>query len=1020
MQMEDPISSDSQDWILSELADKFYRELAESVDNERTIWEHIKYSISIAAAQQLKSANDSSIKSVLLVGYCGAGNLGGNIRVKYLHDFLKASGIRCTILLMGWDDYWSGHPDTIVLNRYFPLFFLKEIPKYDAVIACEGSMFKSFFSNTLTLMQSALLLIAQAYGIAHLAYGAEIGKMHEWLEKAIVPMLRSVPIFCRSEASYQLGKSLGLRVFEGVDSAWQIEHKKAYSDKLNDKLKIIICPVDPYQFPLKLNVSNKISNLKDEFRDNLYYDANPGKANQLKELMCEIGRAVTSALQGKNYEVHILAMDQMDNNACKVYQQLFSENTILWNATEDNSKQRLTVLENADLCITARYHAALLGIAQRVSVIGIGIDERIPNLFAEIDDSYEVLDYRDHELEFKLTAEIKEKLADNNDESDRIDEFIENSSYRLRVMNENVLRCLEAQWCVDLAKVDINGIWNKALLEVLISNGLRQVLVSNGSRNMNFLHCALSNPTIEVLQFNNEAQMAFFGLGLCQESQKQVLLVTTSGSAMLHCLPAIVEAYKQNLPLILISADRPAYMLAANASQTIDHLPFTKTITYYQAALTEPSDEVNAALHYYQQLKELNNMLNNAVQHGPLHLNLPQIGNLSSLDLFEAKQLPFIPKCALHSFQKLQANNNQLVLMQLKKYLETKFCGKGLIVAGAIPTEGEENIIKLAEASGFPILADITSNYRQKTKHSIFYGDILAYSKWMNTQNYDVIIFIGSAPVSMSMSQFLKMQSCPVLIIEYNKIVYHPGNNHVLNIKEPSSNDWSQLYSMLNYHDDKWLKTWQVKDQLIALEMSKLIEKLPFSELYAAYQIFNDLGYQTYFIGNSLPIRHANLLSNPESRSAKFYCNRGVSGIDGHLSTFAGIFHQSNNSSACVIGDLTFYHDQASLELLSKYYTNAKQSHHLFVLNNCGGKIFDFLRLSTEAVLPAPQQDIPTVAIEQLCKVYGIPYYRCSEKDTLKSIFSTPGLKIIELTFSENPHITDQYSDLILNLLKLL
>lgn len=920
---------------------------------------------------------------------------------------------------MGWDDYWKDHKGTMIIDEYFPLFFLREIPNFDAVITCEGSMFKSFFSNSLTLMQSAALLIAKAYGIVHLAYGAEIGKMHEWIEKALIPMLTTVPVFCRSEASYQLGKSLGLRVFEGVDSAWQFTQKESCDKKDREVLKIVVCPVDPFQFPLKLVAGHKIGNTGEKFRDHLYYDANPGKANQLKELINEIGQAISAAMQGKSYQVHVVAMDEMDNNACKVYQELFSERSILHLATESNGKARLDVLANADFCITQRYHAAVLCMAQYISVIGIAIDERIPNLFTEIDTEHSCLDYRDPELEQKLAEEIMEWLESGEKKRKKNAAFVNHNRYRLHVMNENVLRFLELKWQTQTNKIDLNGIWNNALLDILIANGVSQVLVANGSRNMNLLHQALENVQLEVLQFNQEAQMAFFGLGFCQKARKPVLIVTTSGSAMLHCLPSIAEAYKQNLPLILLTADRPAYMLAANAPQTLDHLPFTKTVTQHQFALIEPSGEADAAFIYAQQLKELNDVLNDGILRGPIHINLPQIGHLGPLGLFDSIEHPFIPKNISHPSCKFSQEHNKLILKHLEDKIKTTFSGKGIIVSGAIPTEGMDSVIKLAEAIGFPILSDISGNYRQHTENSIAYGDVLAYGTWMNSLVYDIIILVGSSPVSLSINQFLKVQECPILIVEYNKIAYYPGNKDAVYLTNPGNKDWVELCKILLNQDREWLKMWQKKNWSVSVGMSDVVKNMPFSELYAAYQIFNCSEAKLYFIGNSLPIRHANLLTHPISKSANFYCNRGISGIDGHLSAFAGLIHQSTKPSVCIIGDLTFYHDLAGLELLSKYYKKSIQPITVYIINNGGGRIFDFIKLGDESALPMPQQDVPTVAIEQLCKAFELPYYICEGKQSLEDIFKIPGIKIVELKFNEDLYVTDQYSVLITELLQL-
>jgi len=1016
--MKNHIPSGFPDWISVELRDRFYQNLAESVDSERTTLDHIQEATVLASQYRKPVDNGSAAKKVLLVGYCGAGNLGANIRVKCLSDFFSAYHIECTILLMGWDDYWNAHERTIILDEYFPLFFLKEIPTYDAVITCEGSMFKSFFSNSLTLMQSAALLIAQAYGIPTLAYGAEIGKMHDWIEKSLVPLLTTIPIFSRSETSYQRGTSLGLTVFEGVDSAWRFTGEK-FLDKKDEKvLKIVVCPVDPFQFPLKLITGDKIGSTGEKFRDQLYFDANPGRANQLKELMTEIGQAIITAMQGKKYRVDIVAMDEMDNNACEVYQKLFAESSILHIATASNSTARLKVLAEADLCITQRYHAAVLCMAQFINVIGIAIDERIPNLFAELDAGSVVVNYLDPELELKLGAEITQQLETGEKEKNKNADFVKNSLYRLDVMNENVLRFLQLQWQIHPDKIDLNGIWNNALLEVLILNGLRKVLVANGSRNMNLLHQSLENAQLEVLQFNQEAQMAFFGLGHCHKTRKPLLLVTTSGSAMLHCLPAIAEAYKQNLPLILLTADRPAYMLAANAPQTLDHLSLTKGIATRQFAIIEPAGEANAALKYARQLKELNDVLKNDLLRGPIHINLPQRGHLGALGVFDYTDYPFIPKSTSHPFLNIRSEGNRMNIEKLQDKIKTTFSGKGIIVSGPIPTEGMKEVIKLAEAVGFPILSDVSANYRQNTENNVAHGDILAYGAWMNSQVYDVIILIGSSPVALSVNQFLKVQKCPILILEYNKVTYYPGNEDAIYLSQPQDEDWRNLGKVLSNHDREWLKVWKRRDRLISVEMCAIVKHMPFSELYTSYQIFNCAKAEVCFIGNSLPIRHANLLTHPSSKFTAFYCNRGLSGIDGHLSAFAGLIHQSAKTSVCVIGDLTFYHDVAGLEVLAKYYRTSPQSITIYVINNGGGKIFDFIRLGKDSALPMPKQDVPTVSIERLCKAFELPYYVCEGKRSLHHIFKIPGIKIVELKFNEAWSITDQYSVLVNKLLQ--
>ena len=480
----------------------------------------------------------------------------------------------------------------------------------------------------------------------------------------------------------------------------------------------------------------------------------------------------------------------------------------------------------------------------------------------------------------------------------------------------------------------------------------------------------------------DERSSAFFALGLAKSTQKPVVLISTSGTAPANFYPAVIEASLSRVPLIILSADRPPYLIGTGANQTINqqNLYGSHVCNFTDVGLPQNNNE------------SLKDHLFTAFQHssglkfeeppGPVHLNFPFDEPLLPENVSGINPLSF-------TFE-----NIEIPVVKFSIPILTK-SRQPLIIVG--PMEGnrhQNDIIQLAEKLNAPILADPLSQLRYGSNSKMVLAN---YDYFLRCKkiNPDLIIRFGRKPTSKVMNQLLDKWKNKTILID----AWEQFNDDCPQFIQSTIGKYCQ-YQIKNcswqgeHGWQKQLLDWDKKTADI------ILHEFEYSEGTIARICVDSIksGGQL-FIGNSMPIRDVDMFTLTSSKKIDTYSNRGASGIDGVISSALGMSHNSvNKNSLLLIGDVSFYHDMNGL-LASRYEANLT----IVVINNSGGGIFSFLPIA-ESNVENFQQYWTTdteLQINKVADLYKCKYYFAETlkelENSIKESFKNKGVQIIEV-----------------------
>lgn len=484
-------------------------------------------------------------------------------------------------------------------------------------------------------------------------------------------------------------------------------------------------------------------------------------------------------------------------------------------------------------------------------------------------------------------------------------------------------------------------------IDELAANGLRDVIISPGSRSTPLAVLFAEHKEINDMIVIDERSAAYFALGIAQANNRPVALVCTSGTAAANYFPAIVEAFYARVPLIVLTADRPHELRDIGASQTINQVNMYHHFVKRFYEMAPPGNDEgmvryvrNRALRAMKIAKEGNP--------GPVHLNFP----------FKE---PLMPDFTLDNLWGNRMHHEDMQLLSGRRSLSdgdlkalSHFMQErpnGLLVCG--PQMDEQlgvAITALSEQLNIPILADPLSQLRSGThsKHTIIatYDTIFRSEYARKKLKPDYIIRFGAMPVSKHFSFFInEHRGVTQFVVENNESVREPTNQNSRYILADSVRFCEELVSINNRQreDASWLVAWKKMDQTVKDYFNRMNdEKL--TEGSIAKHVVDQLDDHSHlFVANSMPIRDIDSFFMPTNKSINVYANRGVSGIDGTLSSALGVA-TTGEPVTLLIGDLSFYHDLNSLFIAKRYNLRL----NIILINNNGGGIFSFLPQAKE------------------------------------------------------------------------
>lgn len=461
------------------------------------------------------------------------------------------------------------------------------------------------------------------------------------------------------------------------------------------------------------------------------------------------------------------------------------------------------------------------------------------------------------------------------------------------------------------------------LVALLKAHGIRQVVLSPGSRNSPLTHSLAIDGDFTCYSVVDERSAGFFALGVIQATGKPAAVCCTSGTAALNLGPAVAEAYYQQLPLLVITADRPSAWIGQMDGQTIPQAGLFREITRRSVHLPEITNEEE---EWY-----CNRLVNEAILgldsgvKGPTHINIP-IGE--PLFGFNTPNLPHV--------RMIRQSAPGYMIHQEDRYGE-RYAGysKRMIIVGQLPTDHglTEILEKLREKSGVVILVEQLSNTPAKEVSAF---DTLLYAaseKELEELTPDLVITLGGHIVSKRLKQFIRSAN----IREHWHI--SPSGEVTDTFQRVTDIIMSDNVTFLNYLTEVSSRPESNDFRNLWLKACTSITEpnVAFSDLYAVGALIHALPDNVSLqLANSNSVRLAQLFDIPSS--VKVFCNRGTNGIEGSLSTAAGYAAASGSPTFLLIGDLSFFYDMNGL-------WNNYISGNLRILlnNNGGGEIFGTL-----------------------------------------------------------------------------
>lgn len=562
------------------------------------------------------------------------------------------------------------------------------------------------------------------------------------------------------------------------------------------------------------------------------------------------------------------------------------------------------------------------------------------------------------------------------------------------------------------------------LIEVLKSHNVKNIILSPGSRNAPLIIAAARESYFKKTIIIDERSAAFVAIGMCASNygEEAVALICTSGSALLNYAPAIAEAYYRNLPIIIISADRPSEWIDQDDSQTLRQ--YEALSNYVKKSYNIPANCDTDNLRWY-----VNRIVNDAIitsttqRKAPVHINIQldePLNNFIDITKLAPQRIINSPNI----FHKIDENVFKCNIINKLKNKHVliiagfqNFCKKNWVnlngVSGSSPLE---NILK--NNNNFVLLTESLANINCELSIDNIDRNlsILSIEDKQNIKP-DIVITFGGALVSRHIKQFLReikpsehwhigitdntidcFQSLTMRIEMYPNEFFEQLSQYNNISNNIQSNHYSYKY------------IWENLAKMAKKSHENYINNCNWGDLKAFSIIIPQLKGNLH-LSNGTPIRYQQLFDK-NKHIISVNCNRGVSGIDGCTSTAIGHALISNDPTILITGDLSAQYDISALTI-NKIPSNFK----MIVMCNGGGGIFRFIKSTSD--LPELEEYFVinnNLPLKELATGYNFSFYSATNEDELikqlpqfLSQNNNPAILTIYTPAKENALILKEY-----------
>lgn len=538
------------------------------------------------------------------------------------------------------------------------------------------------------------------------------------------------------------------------------------------------------------------------------------------------------------------------------------------------------------------------------------------------------------------------------------------------------------------------------LTSLLLEYGVSDAVVCPGSRNAPIVHNLSVCEAIRCRPVTDERSAAFYALGLAIATRRPTVVCVTSGSALLNVMPAVAEAAYQHVPLVVISADRPQQWIDQLDGQTIPQSDALGRFVRKAVQLPEPHNDeerwlcrrlVNEAIH-----------LATCRQGAPVHINVPISEPLFE---FDTEQLPQLSR--FNNIKRAAIKDASMDMPDAFHEAKRPMIVIGQLAHGTISHETirslSEKYVVMSEPLSSP--SYMTIHFDEAIRYIVSDNSSINDDEDDKTAYYpDYVIYVGDTLVSKPARRFLRNAKAPSCLITPDAADIHDPLMTLTDIVECDSVSINALLASLcetpdtdercRFHDrwQSFLDACAAHADAYAPEYSQMATVKYFEEQLADLDIDICVHY-----ANSSAVRLACIYAQHY-----VWCNRGVNGIEGSLSTAAGFSLATHDMTVCVIGDLSFFYDQNAL-----WNSNLRGNLRIILLNNRGGGIFRQL----PGLSDSPAADDLVMASHEntaqgICTQNDIGYMSAKNMDEMQI-----GIVTLLTRESERPMLLEVFTD---------
>ncbi|MCD0469718.1 2-succinyl-5-enolpyruvyl-6-hydroxy-3-cyclohexene-1-carboxylic-acid synthase [Flavobacterium sp. JAS] len=517
----------------------------------------------------------------------------------------------------------------------------------------------------------------------------------------------------------------------------------------------------------------------------------------------------------------------------------------------------------------------------------------------------------------------------------------------------------------------------QSIIEIFSAKGITNIIISPGSRNAPLTIGFAQNSNFKCYSIADERCAAFFALGIAQQTKQPTAIICTSGSALLNYYPAVAEAFYSQIPLIVVSADRPQSKIDIGDGQTIRQVNVFQNHSVFNANLTEEASHDNDL--------KINKAIETAIlQKGPVHINAP-----FEEPLYETVETLSVQPTITHSDEILEIKiiENSEEVISKWNLAKKKMVLIGVNEANSIDQKIIENF---ANDPSIVVLTETTSNLH----HPSFVGSIDTLITPFEDADFEVfkpeiLITFGGMIVSKRIKAFLRKYKPKEhwhidTLRAYD--TFSALTQHF--VMEPNDFFNELLPKTIFVESDYFSKIDKIYD-LRKIRRQEYLEKTKFSDFKVFEKVIESLPKNSQLqISNSSAIRYAQLIEIDPS--IEVFCNRGTSGIDGSTSTAIGAAVGNDKQNVFITGDISFLYDSNAL-----WNAYIPENFKIILINNGGGGIFRILPGHEEKpVFNTFFETSHHLTAEHLAKMYKMNYYTASDVDSLE--------KNLELLYAKN------------------